>query len=930
MNETRNFIFKTARNIIDSKKITSPTQDELKTIVKKSLDMGKMMFDVDETDELWLKCILMQSYTISMDDFKILEGSERRRPWLKEFKSSHDNDTWYFWNRYREHLLINKKYPVNVVDKLDNLTDTILDNTFYPGDKNISIAKKGLVVGQVQSGKTSNYTGVICKAADAGYKIIIVLAGMLNNLRSQTQLRLEEDFLGFETRSLERKNSVGVGNINRDKTPRPVISLTSSLEDGDFDIRHANSFNFDTDAPILIVTKKNATVLKKINKWLESKEKETIDSKKKITTKPLLLIDDEADNASINTGKPEDDPTAINKQIRDILGQFSRTAYIGYTATPFANMFITVDKDDDLYPSDFIINLKAPTNYIGPNYIFGTFATPCEEQEKLLPIVEVVDDFLNEIPQRHKNEDMLPGTLPESMSTAIKCFILTCALRRTRGQENEHNSMLVHVSRFQRWQHWIKELVERKFNYYKNGITQNDAQTYAEFEKLYEEGEGTLLSYKEITDRVKNSAHRDSISHIQNPTWEEVGRALYPAVQKIQIKEVNGSAGDALEYKENQDKGISIIAIGGDKLSRGLTLEGLSVSYFLRASRMYDSLMQMGRWFGYRDGYLDLCRLFISEELNEWLKHISLVSDELRNQFDEMAITHSTPEEYITTIRNHPGRLQITALNKMRSAQKVKASWAGTLLETYQFHTDKETINSNYHATDEFVSSLGGCVPGLSSVNKLVWRNIDVERIISFFEKYKTSGTLVKFHMPSVINYIKSCNKDNELTNWSVSLFSKEQKVTENTPKFSFDNGQITFHTFSRTRDDRSKTTDIYQLGRSHLLADRYEEMADIEKDVQKEALAEYKRLDPKWKESYPQAQWFRRNKRDPDNPMLMIYPLNAEKASYKDLKFDETDTPFIGLAIVFPRDEFERPEEYAINESLFQNLVDSQSDIIK
>ncbi|QTY25968.1 Z1 domain-containing protein [Flavobacterium sp. CS20] len=586
-------------------------------------------------------------YNIRMDDFRIIEADERRKPWLGEVKS---DIIWSFWNRYEDYLRSQKNFPDAVLNQISKLTDKTLDSLFNPNEK-IIVSKRGLVVGQVQSGKTSNYTGLICKATDAGYKLIIVLAGIHNNLRSQTQLRLDEGFLGFDTqhqRAFDQNGvTIGVGKLQQGSVAH---SLTSSLENGDFTAGLANSLgiNFNTSEPIIAVVKKNTRVLERLNQWLSAQTEELPDGRRTIRNKSLLLIDDEADNASINYNREDDPATRTNSYIRDLLRMFDKSAYVGYTATPFANLFISKEELDDLFPRDFIINIPAPTNYIGPDKVFGIEVLESdEERENVLPVVNRISDYRDSIPQGHKRDDQLPDELPESLKTAIKCFILTCAIRELRGQTNVHNSMLVHVSRFTNWQRHITMRVEETFDFYRRGVEMRVPEIIEEIRRTFEENEQysynyngeeiteTYKSYKDVSQYViDNIPNIDSQVTVHN--WDEVLPYLNSAVSKIQVREINGGSGDALNYYDNKN-GLSVIAIGGNKLSRGLTLEGLSVSYYLRASKMYDTLMQMGRWFGYRPGYVDLCRLFTSRELNEWFCHITLASEELRDEFDYMS-----------------------------------------------------------------------------------------------------------------------------------------------------------------------------------------------------------------------------------------------------------------------------------------------------
>ena len=371
-----------------------------------------------------------------------------------------------------------------------------------------------MVVGQVQSGKTSNYTGLINKASDAGYKLIIVLAGMHDSLRSQTQIRIDEGFLGFNSqRSLvySNTNKIGVGFYNPidEKTNQPIDlpanALTSSHLNGDFNRKVAQSagIHLRSSDPIVAVVKKNGSILKTLISWLARWGDKQPDGKIIIRNIPFLLIDDEADNASINVSK--DKVSAINGCIRALLSLFEQSAYVGYTATPFANVFIQMLKEDsikgldisikdfeftvgqDLFPKDFIINIPAPSNYIGPAKVFGLSALTSGDTDELpLPVVRPIYDYLPSIPDKHKNKDPKPIELPPSLKYAIKCFILTNAARRCRGQINVHNSMLVHVTRFIKWQDKIAELIDSELKFYQKQIELKSGNLPNELEAIWE------------------------------------------------------------------------------------------------------------------------------------------------------------------------------------------------------------------------------------------------------------------------------------------------------------------------------------------------------------------------------------------------------------------------------------------------------------
>lgn len=854
-----------------------------------------------------LKTKLMSIYSVRVEPMQILEGRDRRKPWLMAFKTE-ETSKWPFWNRYKYYLEHQKGFEPAAIQGVDDMTDKILDRFFNPLKTDVIINKKGLVVGQVQSGKTANYTGLICKAADTGFNLIIVLAGIHNNLRSQTQLRLDEGFLGFDTQferaSTKETTKIGVGLIPGFEDAI-ANSYTTNAEKGDFTSRSANTagFNFNAPQPALLVVKKNSSVLKRLNTWLN-----THAEKGKINNKSLLMIDDEADNASINTNASNEDPTTINKYICSILNKFNRTAYVGYTATPFANIFIPLD-DTNLFPRDFIINLPAPSTYIGPDKVFGTSLTPDDTNDDLLPIVTPINDFHSFVPNKHKKDDVKPSLneVPESLRLAIKCFIVTCAIRILRGQEHKHNSMLIHVSRFQSWQNHIKDLVSKVFNYYKQEIEVGDKMVLEELRHVFEVDRGDYKSYKTTTQTILESKFKSIDDSLIIHKWEDVKGQLFKAVQKIAVKSINGSSNDALTYYDNKDEGISVIAIGGDKLSRGLTLEGLSISYFLRASKMYDTLMQMGRWFGYRSGYVDLCRLFTSSELNEWYRHITLASEELREEFSYLYEVGGTPEDYALRVRNHPGVLQITSLSKMRYANTVEVSWAGRLVETYQLLKDKENRHTNFVDVDTLLCDLGSYE--LKGKNYL-WRNVSLEKIIVFFENYRLPASMVKVNLGAITEYIKQVNKSGELSDWNVVLMNKPtgEKVLEHDGYLS--NG-LGFNYFLRVPSNDS--TDNYLLRKNHILGNPRDEFIDLDESKLTAALEETNQKLKDRNQSYPSPKLVREKYRDIKHPLLIIYPIKPTN-DYVTSNADGNE-PYMSFAISFPHTNTGVAISYSVNQ---------------
>lgn len=894
---------------------SSVTVHEVETAVDNFMKMG---LPIVETREMLIRKV-EELFTIRQDEFRVIEKADENNPWLSEKRASIDFANG-FWGNYRQYLEEEKNFAPDVVNKLDRLTDKILDNLFDPTEK-IIVNKKGLVVGQVQSGKTANYTGLICKAADAGFGLIIVMAGIHNNLRSQTQLRIDESFLGFDTQHTRAFNQqsikIGVGKPGFGKS-KIAHSLTSSIEKGDFTQGAANALglNFDTKEPIIAVIKKNPHVLRRIYQWLAAQADEGAELGRVIRNKALLLIDDEADNASINISNDPQRLSSINSWITQILNLFGKNAYVGYTATPFANIFIPLD-DQNLFPRNFIINIPAPSNYIGPEKVFGF--SPLEEDEvsdTVLPIVNRINDYSEFVPDRHKKDDQLPSTLPESLKRAIRCFIITCAIRRLRGQTTVHNSMLIHVSRFMRWQDHIAELVSNQFLYYRRGIEQNDPAILEEFRSTFEVDENGYKSFVTVSQQILNSNLKNLDSQIQVHKWSDVLQHLNDAASRIEVKSIHGGSREALDYFDHKN-GLSVIAVGGNKLSRGLTLEGLSISYYLRASRMYDTLMQMGRWFGYRGGYIDLCRLFTSRELNEWFCHITQASEELREEFDYMSdVAGSTPEQYALKVRTHPGVLQISATNKMRAATTVQISWAGRLVESYEFEKDISIINSNLSNTRQFISELPANF--ITKPNAFVWYDIPAEHVIDFFEGIQAVENLKRAEPRKIIQFISTQLRNGELTDWRVALMSKPN--AKNNSFFEINKTTVSIGQWKRTEDDKNSSEHIYYLRKSHIISP-LDEFIDFTEEEYERAMSLTNQHRKKVGEAkYPNGQLVRNELRDPKKPLLLIYLLDPEE-SLEKYPLPKGTNPFVGYAISFPKSNFSAPVSYAVNEEFLDKF---------
>lgn len=737
-----------------------------------------------EVDAEALVAQLMHEANVYVPDATLMDDPADHIEWLPARRGSIE---WKFWSRYKAFLEQEKKLPEPVVNSLGKLTDEILGKLEQP-ERTPPWDCRGMVVGSVQSGKTANYCGLICKAFDAGYRLIIVLAGMHNNLRSQTQYRLDEGVLGRDSqkdRNLNQANSlIGVGKLFGELLH--ITTLTSSLDDGDFRAPKADTGVDIGGHPVVLVIKKNGSVLKNLLKWVLHVRGEDIPggTGKIIRGVPLLVIDDEADNASINTkdrkGKPadEDDVTAINGRIRELLDAFEKSAYVGYTATPFANIFINPDAEtpkhgEDLFPRSFILNVSPPSNYVSPSRVFGLDGDPDSgiDPKQELPLFRLVDDNEEIFPPKHK-KDLPVSELPESLLRALHCFVLVCAARRARGQTESHNSMLVHVTRFVDVQHQVAQLVQQNVDSIRRRLAIGEGERshtlLSALKKLWQE------------EFEPTSAHiraRTSDENLPEVTWAQVAAELAEAAGRIEVKEINGHATDALDYVAHR-QGINVIAVGGDKLSRGLTLEGLSVSYFLRATQMYDTLMQMGRWFGYRPGYLDLCRLFTTEDLRRWYRHIALAEVELRREFDRMKAAGLTPRRYGLRVREHPGGLLVTAMNKMSHARTQRLSYAGQLVQTAHFITTPKVVRDNADCVARFLEKLGGRDAAKEVSSAWLWKDLKSTQLLDgLLRDFSVASEGWRLQKPELMEFIRRQAGAGELTNWTVALINTDGKA---------------------------------------------------------------------------------------------------------------------------------------------------------
>lgn len=908
---------------------------------------------------------LLSSYNWNGGGFQILADPNGHEPWLTE---EHKAATkWPYWQRYRRFMLEREMKPVGVVNKVDEITDRILARMESPARQG-AWSIRGLVVGSVQSGKTANYVGVINKAIDAGYKFIVVLAGVHSTLRRQTQIRIDETVWGVDSRTgktLNSGNGFGVGSLNPITNPL-VHMLTAASHDFATGKAKSSGVRLGGD-PVILVVKKNKKILSNLCDWLYQVNSvpmpgQSDETKRWIPNCPTLIIDDEADNASINTSN--DGLTAINAAIVRLIETFEKAAYIGYTATPYANLYIDMSDRRNIYPRNFIVNIKAPPNYIGVDKVFGVDGDPDVgiEGRDPLPIVRPIGDFEDLIPPKHKS-DFVPTGLPESLQVAIKAFVLSSAVRTVRRNKgvslNKHNSMLVHVSHYTAAINAFADLIRHTKDQLKDACDAGDRGFLDDMKSVWK---------REFADVFKQFDPEERGVEV---TWDEIEPVLSKTLASVQVRAIHGTSGAALDYDTEQTDGLTVIAVGGNKLSRGLTLESLVVSYYLRTAKLYDTLMQMGRWFGYRDGYVDVCRIYTTQQLIDWYSHVALADQELRIDFDRLAESGKSPLDYGLKVRSHPDGMRITALNKLGNSTEYDLTFAGKLVQSTVISTKDDRVRQNLDETAKFIASLGEPVTSPDNPGSPIYRDVAHSAVAGYIGKLDIPSGTNRFIKDLIVRFIST--QSEYAQKWNVMVASLP--LASRSPGVTFAMNGKQYKSVSRktgtsaVRPLRSLppeysptkhnlispedqgvdlhftklTEDVLDdlLQKDDLFA--YEEQLEsmLERDMTLYQVAlELTRLDADEDQKTPDVPRgdLCRLLRPDSEALLIIYPITPlldgeelpcasnEKQAYQSVPA-ALDKPLIGLAISFPSTDKVSSVKYAVDEYLNKQLTGSNSD---
>jgi hypothetical protein len=791
--------------------------------------------------------------------------------WLPETNSR------FYWRKQREFLMdaLSKRDDPNVasliINSIDYETEEILKNMENPNRNEFD--SRGLVVGYVQSGKTANFTALISKAADAGYRFIIVLAGIHDELRQQTQIRIDRELTGQNNLDLE-------GDFvewNSWEEPKRYYNLTSAgwlfgKETGEFSGKGINKFKdvfLNQNKPVIAIIKKNVKIMERLIKWVnQSNEQDRINV-------PILIIDDEADQASIdgNANKEDTDPAKTNEKIRTLIKLFKRSSYVGYTATPFANVFIKHDAKhiklgDDLYPKNFIYSLPEPPGYFGTRKIFNEDL----DEYFVIPLNNASDE---------KKQLSDKGELTENLIKAIYNFFIAISIRKLRGKGNAPMSMMINVD------HRVSKM-NRIGDIVKDFVLKDLPKHYDE--KL-------ILSILE--EYLKNTEILNKKLGLKNQLFpiKIIAQEVIELIQSksISIRTLNSNKDDKLDYAN--EPSMKVIAIGGNKLSRGLTLDGLTITYYLRESKQFDTLLQMGRWFGYRKGYEDLVRIYTSELLWKQYKDLAIVELEFRANVKEMIEDDKRPREFSIGVRQILGMLPVSK-NKLGAAS-LENTYAGSQVSVTRLTLEKPNlIDDNIESTKCLLDEIEKSGLKYSNVNKInpptkLVTGVSIDLIIRYLNKFHiakdTDGTSLEFNKDNLINYINQRLAKGNLKLWNVGIVSIGLNNNNETVTLS---KEVTIRCINRARLKTSPVNGAYNIKAVSSKSDRI-------MDLNQNAKNEYD------------------NRK---NPLLLIYCISKnsipnnddEKSSreplYKNINQSNQRNP-ISFSIIFPPENESKPQ---------------------
>lgn len=776
----------------------------------------------------------------------LAEESEQDVEILRRNSIVHDREKWYdgpgpndpHWSALHAYMLNTKGWDPTTIESLNEASNEVVSLLDNPARDQFEC--RGLVVGYVQSGKTANMTAVMAKAIDAGYNLIIVLGGVTNKLRKQTQDRFEKDV------------------VNRHRHLWQLY--TTAEENGDFKLPPNGHFQMPSPEKRaqLIVMKKEGSRLRTLRQTIK-RTPPIIREKLKV-----LFIDDECDQASVNSARGDYEMTSINEKIREVLKALPSVSYVGYTATPFANVFIdpfpfNQDELDDLYPRDFITALERPKGYFGAREVFGSDSAEDEDDGRDMVRVLADDDPDLLRPTKNAEKEAFRPQMTRSLEDAILWFLATCAIRRLRRHADKHMTMLVHASQFVAQHRYMSELIGTWVAGIADDLIAGNGEISTRFAELYE------------AERSRTAPA--GLDHIPE-NLPDVLAELPAVIEALEFPVENGISESRLNYENGP---ATAIVVGGTVLARGLTLEGLTVSYFLRTSRQYDTLLQMGRWFGYRPGYDDLPRLWTTADLVSKFRSLAIIEDEIRSDIDFYREKNITPMEFAVRVREIPG-MAITAATKMKHVHRTSMSFDGQHKQTIRFdHRNSDVLRGNWIAAAELVdTAISFADDRVEGDHRVLYRGVPFKAVRKFILGTSISDEHMDFKKPHLLNYLDQ--KVEELPKWNVGVIMPTGGRKSTRPLGGI--GHVSTNSRAKLKDSPPHYADIKALM----------SMRDILIDV--EGTVE------------GPSNWNNYKAHRPDVPLLLIYPIDAvsnPKTSSETRVALDAAEDVIGFGVVFP-----------------------------
>jgi hypothetical protein len=830
------------------------------------------------------------------------------------------------WQLYKKKLLDNGFKP-DTVDEIERTTLKILKR--LNGDTTESDPVKGLVIGNVQSGKTANMAALMAMAADWGWNMFIVLSGTIENLRVQTQNRLFND-------------------LNQQGTLwwRPLQHLSKSVDIS----QKAQSLHFDAGSRerYFTVCLKNSTRLKKLIQWAQA-------DKNKQRQMKILVIDDEADQAGINTCNiDKDELSRINKLIRalvngkneegkDIDSKYLAMNYIGYTATPYANI-LNEAGEESLYPRSFITTLAVSKEYFGPQQIFGYAGDSVSFDG--LDIVRVIDtDELNELKNIHDGD---PFVTPETLIDAVCWFMCGVACMRL-WEYKKPISMLIHTS--QKTAHhsavaqvvsdWIrntpkKDIIKRAEIVWHEETSRFSFENFRTQYPSYDRPDEAINKYPDFVD-VKEQLEiliDGGISHIELGSDGDLTyhKGIHLCIDNCTN---NGVTSDGmhvrLAYPDSSNMpspAPAFIVVGGATLSRGLTIEGLISTFFLRSVGQADTLMQMGRWFGYRKKYELLPRLWVTDKTRQQFVFLAALDQELRDEIQHMDITGRSPADYGPKVKNSPkvSFIRITAKNRMQAATEAAMDYSGASNQTYLFDNNSTVLADNIRFTEEFIGELGDAwIPDDNRYdNDIVWRNISFGTIRKYIERFNFCSRLKVFNdTKPLMDWIEKVTNEGKLGAWNVIVAGKKN-ATNGT--WTLPDGK-SVNKINRSKKDNQNEADanILDIG---VLRDPMDLLADVDISSVSDLDLKQRILDSISNSISKGAAGLRDKAGLDTTPQLIIYRVDQHSTGSGTRRDLEAKEDVIGISIYIPGGRIGTSYASSVSIKMKNDIFDGDADL--